>query len=103
MAVGNTAGDVTLGEVDLERVRGLVDQVRAHVDELSAAGADGSTLRARLDQLELELKKSTPATSVLRGLLVDVRNAVAGAAGNLMASGTLTLINQILGTGVPSA
>jgi AbiTii len=103
LGVGNTAGDVTLGQADLERVRGLVDQLRTHVDELSAAGADGSTLLARLDQLELELKKPTPTASVLRGLLVDVRNAVAGAAGNLMASGTMTLINQILGTGVPSA
>jgi hypothetical protein len=102
LGVGNTAGDVTLVQADLERVRDLADQLRAHVDELSAAGADGSTLRARLDELELELKKSTPPTSVLRGLLVDVRNALAGAAGNLMASGAMTLINKILATGVPA-
>jgi hypothetical protein len=100
LGVGNTAGNVTLGQADLERVRDLVDQLKANADGLIAAGADGSTLRARLDQLELELKKPTP---VLRGLLVDVRNAVAGAAGNLMASGAMNLINQILGTGVPAA
>jgi AbiTii len=103
LGAGNVAGDITVQGLDLKLVRNLSDQLKAHADELTSAGADGPTLRARLDQLEVELKKSRPATSVLRGLLVDVRNAVAGAAGNLMATGATALINQILGTGVPAA
>jgi hypothetical protein len=51
--------------------------------------------------LEEEMRKPAPAASVLRGLLVDVRNAVAGATGNLMATGAMALINQMLATGVP--
>jgi AbiTii len=102
LGAGNVAGDVTVRGPDLKLVRDLTDQLKAHADELIAAGADGSTLRARLDQLEAELRKPTPTTSVLRGLLVDVRNAIAGAAGNLMATGATALIHQILGTGVPT-
>jgi hypothetical protein len=102
LGTGNTAGDVTVGGLDTKLVSDLAAQLKLHVDQLAAAGADGPTLRTRLDQLEAELRMPSPTTSVLRGLLVDVRNAVAGAAGNLMATGATALINQILGTGVPS-
>lgn len=53
------------------------------------------------DLIEAEMRKPAPAPSILRGLLVDVRNAVAGATGNLMATGAIALINEILATGVP--
>jgi AbiTii len=102
LGAGNVAGDVAVWGLDLKLVSEVAAQLKAHIDELAAAGADGPTLKARLDQLEAEVSKATPATSVLRGLLVDVRNAVAGAAGNLMATGATALINQILGTGVPA-
>ena len=101
LGAGNVSGDVTVRELDLKLVSDVARQLKPHVDDLAAAGADGPTLRAKLDQLKRELRKSDPATSVLRGLLLDVRNAIAGAAGNLMATGATALINQILGTGVP--
>jgi hypothetical protein len=48
-------------------------------------------------------RKSSTHPTCLRGLLVDVRSAISGAAGNLVATGAIALINQLLGTGVPSA
>jgi hypothetical protein len=102
LGAGNVAGDVTVRGVDVKLVSDFAAQLKAHVDELTAAGAEGPTLKERLDQLEAELRKAPPTTSVLRGLLVDVRNAIAGAAGNLMATGAIAVINQILGTGVPT-
>jgi hypothetical protein len=98
---GNVAGDVTLRDLDLSRVGEVARQLQPHVDDLAAAGADGFALMAKLDELTIELKRPAPATPVLRGLLVDVRNAIAGAAGSLIAAGATALINQILGTGVP--
>jgi hypothetical protein len=102
LGVDNTAGDISVREINLNQVRELTDQLKENERVLTDAGADGPTLKARLDELQAELRKAKPATLVLRGLLVDVRNAVAGAAGNLMASGAIALINQLLGTGVPA-
>ena len=99
---GNISGDVTVSGLDLTLVRNLAAQLKDHASELVEAGADGAVLKTRLDNLEAELQKTHPATSALRGLLVDVRSAVAGAAGSLMATGAIALINQILATGVPT-
>jgi hypothetical protein len=103
LGVGNTGGDVTVRGLEIKLVGDLAAQLKAHIDELTAAGADGPTISRRLDRLEAELAKPIPTTSVLRGLLVDVRSAISGAAGNLVATGAIALINQLLGTGVPSA
>jgi hypothetical protein len=102
LGAGNVAGDITVKNLNTNVISDLAAQLQAHMYELAAAGADGTTLKARLDQIEEELRKTAPTTSVLRGLLVDVRNAIAGAAGNLMATGATALINQILGTDVPT-
>jgi hypothetical protein len=103
LGTGNVAGNISLHEINFTLVRDLATQLNSRVDELTKAGADGATLKARLDSLDSELQKPQPTTSVVRGLLVDLRNAVAGAAGNLMATGAIALINQILATGVPMA
>jgi hypothetical protein len=100
LGAGNVAGDVTVSGLDLTLVRTLATQLKVHVNELIDAGADGAELGARLDKLEAELKKAQPANSALRGLLVDVRNAVVSAAGSLTATGAIALINKILGTGI---
>lgn len=97
----NATRDVTVRGVDLTLVEAMITQLKSKIDDLAAAGADGATLKARLNSLEAEIGKVAPTSLVLRGLLVDIRNAVAGATGNLMASGAIALINQLLGTGVP--
>lgn len=102
LGVGNTTDNVSVRSMDVKLLASLIAQLKASTNELTAAGADGATLNARLASLEAEIRKAAPASSVLRGLLVDVRNAVAGAAGSLMASGAIALINQLLGTGVPT-
>jgi len=99
---GNTMGDVKVGELNTNVIADLTAQLKKHADDLIQAGADGTILKARLDQIEAELRKPAPPEAVLRGLLVDVRNAIAGAAGNLMATGATALLNQLLGTGVPT-
>jgi hypothetical protein len=101
LGADNIAGDVSVRDLDLKLVHTLAEQLSQHASELVKAGAD-EKLKSRLEALEAELRKPQPTTSILRGLLVDLRNAIVGAAGNLMASGAIALINQILGTGVPT-
>jgi len=41
--------------------------------------------------------------STVRGPLTDVRNALSGAVGNLVATGAINVLNMMLGTGIPAA
>jgi hypothetical protein len=80
----------------------VLGQLKPHLEELAAAGADRTGLEERIAGLEAELAKASPSHSLIRGFLTDIRNALAGAAGNLMASGAIHVLNQMLGGGVPS-
>lgn len=105
-AVGNFVGvignhnnvrDIIGGSINILQVKDLARQLRLNHDTLVAAGADGNTLSSAVDGLILEAEKIEPNVGRLRSLLTDARSALAGAAGNLMASGALTLINTLLG------
>jgi len=82
--------------MSVEAVRTLVQELRQYATELVKAGAD-ATLDARIAAIEAELRNATPDPSKLRGLLTDVRNAISGAAGNIIASGVLYKIGGLLG------
>jgi hypothetical protein len=55
LGAGNVAGDITVKDLNTNIVGDLAAQLQARLDELAAAGADGATLKARLDQIEDEL------------------------------------------------
>ncbi|RRN75989.1 hypothetical protein [Agrobacterium deltaense] len=94
----NNVRDIVGGSINITRVRDLAQQLRLSHNTLVAAGADGNTLSSAVDGLIIETEKSEPDAGRLRGLLTDARSALAGAAGNLMASGALTLISSLLGS-----
>ncbi len=97
---GNIATDVT-SSVAVESVSPLIKQLRAHFDEVVAAGANATTLEARLSSVEAAIAHGKVQKG-LRGLLTDLRSTLTGAAGNLVASGAIAALNVLLGTGVPS-
>lgn len=100
---GNVSGSITVSDLKTEQIGSIIPQLRAHRAELVAAGADGATLDDRLSALEKALGNPQPDHSVLRGLLTDVRNCLSGAAGSLVATGAINVLNMMLGTGVPAA
>jgi len=55
----------------------------------------------RIEALEAELRKRTPDRGVIANLLTELRSIVAETARGIVSSGLVTLLNQILGTGVP--
>ncbi|WP_316214433.1 MULTISPECIES: hypothetical protein [unclassified Bradyrhizobium] len=99
---GNVSGDITASGLNTEQIGAILPQLRAHRDELVAAGAHGSALDDRLNALEKALANPQPDHSLLRGLLTDLRNCLSGAAGSLVATGALNILNTMLGTGVPA-
>jgi hypothetical protein len=99
---GNVSGSITVSDLKTEQIGSIIPQLRAHRAELVAAGADGDTLDVLLRALEKALGTAQPDHGVLRGLLTDLRNSLSGAAGSLVATGAINVLNMMLGTGVPS-
>jgi hypothetical protein len=89
------------GDINLQQAGSIIEQIRKHQGELVRAGIDADALENRLSVVEQELASNKPDSGKLRSLLGDVRNALSGAAGNLIASGAITGLNALLGTGVP--
>ena len=101
LGVGNSAGDITFSPLQIDRVRDLVNQIKTHSATLRHEGMDEAKLLQRVRQIEAELAKTTPDVSFLQQLLNGLKVAVATTAQGLVSSGLLSMINQILGTGVP--
>jgi len=99
----NVSGNITLSVLKTEQVASIISQLRAHRDELVGSGADGLTLDERLDALEKTLAKPHSDDNFIRGLLTDLRNCLSGAAGSLVATGAIQVLNVMLGTGVPAS
>lgn len=96
---GNTSGDAN---IELEKLTPILDQLKQAMPVLVGAGVDEEQFKSRIAALEEALLAKKPS-STIRGLITDVRNAVSGAAGNLIATGAISALNAILGTGVPMA
>jgi hypothetical protein len=103
LGTGNVAGDISASGVDVTLAQDLVDQLRKRLPEFNEFGVDIETLATRLNQIEDLIKSKAPQSgSTLRGLLIDVKGILVGAAGNLAATGAIATLNAILGTGVPT-
>ncbi|MGO4508023.1 hypothetical protein AB4Z51_13475 [Bradyrhizobium sp. 2TAF36] len=97
----NSVGSITVGAISIDAARSVVSQLSANAAALAELTADPASFNERLEKVEQELTRSKPDPSVVKSILNDVRAALSGAAGNLIASGALTLLNNVLGTGVP--
>jgi hypothetical protein len=102
LGVGNTAADVTSSSLRVESVENLLNQIKAHSATLSAEGLDEDDLLHRVATIENEVKKPAPNHGVIKSLLEDLRTVVRASVQGLVSTGLLSLLNQILGTGVPT-
>jgi hypothetical protein len=99
---GDIVGSSVSGKIDTEAIRAFIKQVRQHEKELVHAGIERQKLEDTLTRLDAELQKTTPDQPALVSGLVALRDVVVEASGSLVASGVISMLNQILGTGVPS-
>jgi hypothetical protein len=97
----NVSGDIIVSTLTAERVRDVVSQAKAQTEQLVREGIDRNELLERLGGIEKALNKGE-SLSVLEQLLTELRSSVAKTAGKLVSSGLLTILNQLLGTGIPN-
>jgi hypothetical protein len=88
--------------MQVDKVKDLIDHVKANADELAAKGADKKALQANIAKLEAEVKKPKPDHGVLADALAAIETTVEKAEESMVSSGVFQLLNQILGTGVPN-
>jgi hypothetical protein len=98
----DVSGDVIVSTLTIEKVRDFVNQVKPQIDQLEREGVDRTELTTRLRAIEKALDDCKPA-SVTSQLLEELKGTVAKAGSKLISSGVLSMLNQLLGTGVPSA
>jgi hypothetical protein len=100
LGVGNTAADVSSSAIQVDRVEQLLSQIKSHSSGLAREGLDEDDLLRRVAAIEAELKKPSPNHRILRALLTELKAIIVGTAQGLLSTGVLSLLNQILGTGV---
>lgn len=93
----NQVRDIIGDNVVTYEVQDLAKQLEANLSVLVSAGADENSLSPTVQRLLSETDKSHPDKNVISGLLGDLRAALAGATGNLIATGALSTIGKILG------
>lgn len=94
----NNVRDVAGGSISSAQIRNLAEQLRSNHETLVNAGANSSALSSAVEGLLIEAGRSDPSATNVRSLLLDARAALAGAAGNLMASGALQMIGAMVGS-----
>lgn len=94
MGSDNTSGNISLRSNDISDVKLLVDQISAELPRLMECGA-GKDLPVLVDAMNIEIQSHQPDTRKMQGLVGDMRAALSGAAGNMLATGALSILSQI--------
>jgi hypothetical protein len=93
----NKSGAISASGIAVDQVKTLTEQLKPHIAGLESAGADSALMKSALSELLSQTSSSQPDSSAMRAALVDLRNALSGAAGSLIASGAIAMIVKILG------
>ncbi|SEC56631.1 hypothetical protein SAMN05444161_1693 [Rhizobiales bacterium GAS191] len=84
----------------VDKVRNLVRDIKEHAQSLEEA-AHAEELEGHVARIETELAREEPHHATLASLLDGLRGLSVEANQVLVKSGAMTLLNEILGTGVP--
>ncbi|UQD76195.1 hypothetical protein JEY40_17585 [Bradyrhizobium japonicum] len=93
----NTSGDISASDISERQVKDLLAQLQPHLSDIKQAGADGARLDKAFAELSAHSAATQPKQAAIRGALTDMRNALSGAAGSLIASGATAIISKMLG------
>jgi len=86
----------------IEKVRNVISQIKTHSASLAHEGVDIDALSDHIVTIERELDKPRPRHSQIRDALVFLQIGFGKMDQKLISSGAFFLLNQVLGTGVPS-
>jgi hypothetical protein len=88
-------------ELPVDKVRDLVRDLKTQAQSLPEEHPHAEELQGHVARLETELARDEPHHATLASLLDGLRGLSVEANQVLINSGAMTLLNEILGTGVP--
>jgi len=91
-----------MARLRVDKVKELIDHVKANSGKLASEGVDQKELNKHIADLEAEIKKPQPDHTALEKLLASVEITIEKAEETLATNGVIRLLNTIFGTGVPS-
>lgn len=86
----------------IDKVRNAISQIKTHSASLTREGVDIHSLFNHIATIERELEKPSPQHSQIRDALVLLQIGFGKMDQKFISSGAFALLNQILGTGVPT-
>lgn len=98
----NIPEDNGLDSLHIDKVRNVIAQIKTHSASLASEGVDIKSMSDHIATIEREFDKSGPQHSQVRDALVLLQTSFGKMDQKLISSGAFTLLNQVLGTGVPS-
>ncbi|WP_338688981.1 hypothetical protein V5279_25230 [Bradyrhizobium sp. 26S5] len=93
----NATGDVSASRISVDEMKRLTDEIAPYIESLKAAGADSRLLQESLAEIKRQSQSATVDQPKALRAVTDLRNALSGAGGSIIASGALTLIAKIFG------
>ncbi len=87
--------EVSIGDLDLDAVREFLHQLDAQVADLDLPAPEAAELAAEIDTIKAQVLSPKPKTDILASSLFTIQTILAGAAGNLTATGLLDLLQHI--------
>jgi hypothetical protein len=98
----NTTDSNNIAPLQIEKVRNVISQIKTHSVSLAHEGVDVNALSDHIATIERELEEPGPRHSQIRDALLHLQIGFGKMDQKLISSGAFTLLNQVLGTGVPS-
>lgn len=95
VGVGNTSGAI-ISIRDVRNQNECLSELKKYEGELARLPGLAD-LEERLNDVEKELAKSSPDESRVAAIMTDIRNALSGAVGNMLAAGASALIQRAFG------
>jgi hypothetical protein len=93
---GSTITITALTPAQIDELKMLAGQIRGLSKGIGLTESQEGEFRAHMDAVDEELKKDQPAPGRIAGMLRSVRTIIEGAAGGLVATGVVGLIDKIV-------
>lgn len=98
----NATDSNNIAPLQIDKIQNVISQIKTHSASLAHEGVDINTLSDHIATIERELEEPGPKHSQIRDALMLLQIGFGKMDQKLISSGAFTLLNQVLGTGVPS-